>query len=108
MADNKRVLSIHKIMQPVVFVSADPMIIRRDILTSSFPVAPLHKHSAGWRRSFDLTGITNTAACPLLRVFCEGPAVSLRRSSWNDLRYYCQHASMRPNVYIIAGPNGVG
>jgi predicted ABC-type ATPase len=27
---------------------------------------------------------------------------------WNDLRYYCHYASMRPNVYIIAGPNGVG
>jgi predicted ABC-type ATPase len=26
----------------------------------------------------------------------------------NDFRYYGQHASMRPNVYIIAGPNGVG
>src|SRR5215470_17640903 len=24
------------------------------------------------------------------------------------LRYYCQHASMNPNAYIIAGPNGVG
>jgi len=26
----------------------------------------------------------------------------------NDLRYYCHHSCMRPNVYIIAGPNGVG
>jgi predicted ABC-type ATPase len=43
-----------------------------------------------------------------LHVFCEEHFPSFRRLHWNDLRYYCQHASMRPNVYIIAGPNGVG
>ena len=53
--------------------------------------------------------IRNILATPsFLQVFCEEPVLSLRSSPWNDLRYYCHHASMRPNVYIIAGPNGVG
>jgi predicted ABC-type ATPase len=43
-----------------------------------------------------------------LHVFCEEHLLSFRRLPWHDLRYYCQHCSMRPNVYIIAGPNGVG